>query len=222
MLLILWCLLTRLIQDTSGIQTKTCLVPKPLWNTVSLFFSDPLQSWPLLPQSEGPLTGEHFTLPPQERSSPWEQVRRWKAKALTWCRTPSSLMHWVQASSGTQLPSSMTWFWGQKQPSEGWSPQELVLPSQSRGQPRSQWLYTRDGGHDMSTDREQGHTQPTPTTEKQRHSRFKEVDYPFLFPPFSIKVYLEVRHLTTEYGLHFPVSLAAKCNHMTTVLPNEL
>lgn len=91
--------------------------------------------------------------------SAWSQQcwRGREAETPTWCRTPSSPTHWVQASSGTQLPSSSTWFGGQKHPSEGWSAQMLVLPSQCRGQPRSQWLYSRDGGQDMATNREGYH-----------------------------------------------------------------
>lgn len=100
-----------------------------------------------------------------ERANPL----KWRFQAPTWCRTPSSPTHWVQASSGTQLPSSMTWCWGQKQPSEGWSPQELVFPSQCRGQPRSQWLYTRDGGHGIAADREWGHS-PWPTPARSKRS----------------------------------------------------
>lgn len=59
----------------------------------------------------------------------------------------------------------MSWRWGQKQPSMGCSPQELTLPSQCFGQPRSQWLYTREDGQDMAAGREGGHSaRPTPAT----------------------------------------------------------
>lgn len=143
------------------------LTQKPLCHTAPLPLNDPLKSQLLLLKLEG---ANHWWTVHLTESREKQPHGRWKTRAPTWCRTPSSPTHWVQASSGTQLPSSMTWCEGQKQPSEGWFPQELELPSQCRGQPCSQWLYTRDGGQDIAADGEEGHSGwLTPTRGKQRH-----------------------------------------------------
>lgn len=207
MLLTLWYLVTQLTHDRPGIWTKICLTPKPLCHAASLSLNDPVKHPRLLPKLEGANHWGTSSYWPQREAAP-EEVR---SQAPTWCRTPSSLTHWVQASSGTQLPSSMTWCWGQKQPSEGWSPQELVLPSQCRGQPSSQWLYTRDGGHDIAADREGSHSHgSTPTRGKQAQliqggkpsdtlaGAEKASFQQFLFSPFSLELELLAGHMITQ------------------------
>ena len=53
MLLILWGVFTQLLYDRPRIWTEMYLAPKPLCQTASLSFNDPLKSWPLLPQFGG-------------------------------------------------------------------------------------------------------------------------------------------------------------------------